>query len=88
MTEIERESVVFHVAGKTTMGVPLGDHDGYIEWLTVYLHGHPKRQMSRCMLPIERSRHPECFSPRNSMTSMHVDVIADVLNRSITYTVY
>lgn len=87
MTEIEQQPVVFHVADKTTDDIPFGSHPGHIEWLTIYLHGHPKRQMSRCILPIERSRYPDWFNPKNSMTSIHANVLADVLNGSITYTV-
>jgi hypothetical protein len=81
----ERQLVTFHVNGPTRDNIPLGDHAGYIEHLTIYLHGHPKTQLNRCMLHIERNDFPEFFSPKNSFTSFEMDVHADVLKGAITY---
>jgi hypothetical protein len=83
MVDVERQAAMFSVAGDTRDNIPVGDHEGYVEWITVYLHGQPRRQMSKCMLHIERSRFPEFFNPKNSMTSIAVNVVSDVNARRI-----
>jgi hypothetical protein len=86
MTSTEIQHVVFHVSGKTRDDIPLGAHPGYIEWAIIHIRGVAKRQMFKCMLPIERSRHPEFFNPTNSTQSIHANVLADVKDGRITYT--
>jgi hypothetical protein len=86
MVEIERQPATFHVAGKTRDNIPMGDHDGYVEWMTVHLRGQPHRQIAKCMLHLERSRFPKFFSPKNSMTAMMVNVIPDVRAGKIQFT--
>lgn len=84
-TTFQREPVTFHVTGATRDKLPLGAHDGFIEYVTIYLHGQPKTQLSKCMLHIERADYPQFFNPNNSAVSYDVDVLADVLDGTIKY---
>jgi len=86
MSQAERQpqEVTFHVLADNQHQLRRGDYAGYIDWISVFLAGHAK-QSKRCMLYIERVAHPELFSPNNSMTSIYVDVTADVHEGTITY---
>jgi hypothetical protein len=86
MVQIERQSATFRVAGQTRDNIPVGDHDGYVEWTTIHLRGQPHREISKCMLHLERSHFPEFFSPNNSMTAMSVNVLSDVRAGNIQVT--
>jgi len=77
--------VTFHVTPGSRDNIPVGDYVGYIEWSTVYLAGHAKRSMGRCVLHVERRDYPEFFSPDNSVMSVDVNVHADVTTGVITY---
>jgi hypothetical protein len=81
----DRELVTFHVGAGMRDNIPEGDYSGFIEWMTVHLSGGSQRTMSRCMLHIERSEHPDLFSPNNSMTSMEIPVLAEVKKGTVTY---
>jgi hypothetical protein len=83
MTEITREPVTFNVLSPID-GIPAGMHAGYVEHETISLRGHTK-QIARAMLHIERDEHPECFSARNSITAMDIDVTKHVLKGTISY---
>jgi hypothetical protein len=84
MGQVTRTSVTFVVRPGIT-DLPAGEHAGYVEYLTVYLHGHPHTSTGRCMLHLERNEHPECFSETNSMISMDINVAPQVGRGEITY---
>jgi hypothetical protein len=85
MSEITRELVTFNVPSPID-DIPAGMHAGYVEHQTISLRGHTTRkQIARAMLHIERDEHPECFSARNSVTAMDIDVIKHVLKGTISY---
>jgi hypothetical protein len=84
MTQTTRDQVTFEVP-TAVEGIPAGQHRGYVEHMTIAMRGESVTQLARCMLHIERSEHPECFSPKNSFIAIDIDVIKHVLNGSISY---
>jgi hypothetical protein len=82
--EITREPVTFHVPSSIE-DIPAGKHTGYVEHLTTSLHGHSRKQIARVMLHIERGKHPECFSARNSVIEMDIDVTKHIIKGTISY---
>lgn len=55
----EFEAVTFRVVSDNVrlgrgITLPQGNYDGYLEWLTIVLHGHERRSIARAMIPLDR----------------------------------
>jgi hypothetical protein len=84
MTQVTRTPATF-VVPPGTPDIPAGEHPGYVEHVTVQLHGHPHTSRGRCMLHLERDEYPDWFSQENSMTSIDINVEAGVSKGEISY---
>lgn len=84
MTQTTRNPVTFHLP-TAVEGIPAGEYIGYVEHITIAIRGQSVTDLGRCMLHLERSEHPECFSPNNSILTIDVDVTKHVRNGSISY---
>jgi hypothetical protein len=92
MRESMRDNGTF-IVGPSTPGLPAGKFAGYIDrepsasldYHSPFPHIQIVYEMTRCVISIERSHHPEVFAADDPRNMMDVDITALVTEGIVSY---
>ncbi|WFU80749.1 hypothetical protein QA645_41105 [Bradyrhizobium sp. CIAT3101] len=74
--------VIFHVTPAASH-LPQGDFPGTIEWATIVLGGHPRTDLMKCTLHLERKDHPEFFAANSGAMTRGIPIVQEVKNKTV-----